>query len=970
MQKLTRSFAMAGALAFAGVLAGCGDDVTVPQTLEVTVTPASANVAVGASVTLTASVTGTNPNKNITWASSDPTKATVDAATGKVTGVAVGQTTVTATAAADAGVKGSALINVTTPDKGVQKVEISPPNAILKAGDFLQANANVTRNPGVSDAVTWSSSATSVATVDAATGKITAVANGTATITAKSTVDPTVSGSMALTVRPIQLAQISIKSVTQGGTNTPVNFNNVTGQIDVVLNVDPGEERVTKVDVNFDGTSACTRNLSASESDALRLAGAFENVEAVDIVCSINTADFSTTTGAVKFTNGAHVLAASATIAGPPARTITATDQAITLNNASGFIAKVENTNTNTGFPNSAINPTSGQNWVQGNTTLTLTAVNYAAGGATVAAVSGSFLTGGTQAVPATHVFTQVAPAAGTQVFTITYPNTGTTAFNTVAYQSPNAGEFPLVTGSVLSNGQAGPINILNLPATAPALGLTPLAPTRLDNVAPAAAATNTGFPTWVNAAFSFTPSAIYAAGADAGVDAVKTDFYYILGALPTTGGACDVTGMTKVAKGSDIPESIISNYRARAVSYDALGNKTCADMSVAGGTPFGADFTPPANVTFAGVADLASFNSTATAAGTNYVLASTGDNASGISATTPGLVSIVRVNSTGPNTCVVGATTACNQTAAAGTASITGGATVEGYYTITSQLTDNAANVAPATPFVRTFLVDATAPSFTGNVGMAAQYAGNAPAAFTNLLITDNLDLSKLFGRVNYTNLGNLQYADQSIGAFGLPLEKTFNGTYTIPSLIRCINAAGDFTLQAGSEATQVTFFGVDQAGNQGTVSPVAGALQAALDNCGAVGNLTAPAAITAFADSAVNYGTGKTQVSIAGTTTTVNSASVGLTAVTTVTLDNAPEPFTRVEFYYEQSAGNWVKIGQSAAGVLNQTVTTRTWTYKFTWDPDATVPVNATTNVIALGIDAQGDAVRTAGITVNVAP
>jgi len=222
----------------------------------------------------------------------------------------------------------------------------------------------------------------------------------------------------------------------------------------------------------------------------------------------------------------------------------------------------------------------------------------------------------------------------------------------------------------------------------------------------------------------------------------------------------------------------------------------------------------------------------------------------------------------------------------------------------------------------------------------------------------------------VQYTTAGlNVEYPSQSIGSFGTPLEKTFTGNYTIASLMRCINAAGNFAQDLSAEAQQITFTAEDQAGNQGTVAPVAGALLAALDGCGAVGNLTAPAAINSLTDVAADYGTGKTQVSIGGTTTGANAASVTLSAIADVTPDNSPEPFTRVEFYFQNAAGNWVKIGQSAAGELNQGVGVRTWTYTFSWDPDATVPVNATTNVIAIAVDAQGDAVRTAGITVNVA-
>ena len=38
---------------------------------------------------------------------------------------------------------------------------------------------------------------------------------------------------------------ISIQSITAGNLGTPVNVNNVAGQIDVTLNVDPGENVVS-----------------------------------------------------------------------------------------------------------------------------------------------------------------------------------------------------------------------------------------------------------------------------------------------------------------------------------------------------------------------------------------------------------------------------------------------------------------------------------------------------------------------------------------------------------------------------------------------------------------------------------------------------------------------------------------------------------------------------------------------------
>jgi hypothetical protein len=958
---------MAGALAFAGVLAGCGDDVSITPDPQISLTPGNTTINVGQSVQFSATVSGIS-NKAVTWASSDQAKATVDA-TGKVTAVATGISTITATAGA-AGSTVSASAVVTIAGRGVSKVDVSPTNAIIKVGEFIQATANVTRDAGVAGTVTWTASPTSVATVDA-TGKITAVTNGTATITAASTVDATVTGSMALTVRPIQPAQISIQKVTTGNTGTPVNPNNVTGQVDVTLNLDPGDQTVTKVEVLLDGAVACSQNLSVQQSEELRMAAAFEELQAVDIVCTINTAEFNSTTGAVKYLNGSRVLTARATIGGTQAGNVASPSVPLIFNNQSGFIATVTNANS-VGGAASAINPTTGLKWVQGDVTLKLTAVNYTAGGATVSQLSGTFLG---------QAFTAVTPAAGTQVFTVVYGDSATAAASAAAinidnYQTPvaSAQSLPIVTGSTLSSGSTGPSNVLNVGASAANLGLTPLDSTRVDNVAPTVPAF-TAAPLWATATTSFAAgqlgTATIASTTDTGVDAVGATFYATSegGALTGASGSCNLTGLTAITTGSQLNATIVNTaYKIRVVYRDSLGNPKCSDLV---GTGMGADFVAPTSITFAGVTNNTPFNNAATASGTNYVLASTGDNASGISATTPGLVSILRVNSTGANTCVIGAGATCTPVAAAATASITGGSAGEGYYTLTSQLSDVAGNAGPTPAFSRLFLVDVTAPAFTGNVGMAAQYSGNASAAFSNLSATDNLDLSRLFGVVTYATAGlNLEYPSQTIGAFGTPLEKTFTGTYTIPSLIRCINAAGSFALNAAAEATQITFVAEDQAANQGMVAPVAGALGAALDNCGAVGNLPAPAAINTFNDVAANYGAGKTQVSVAGTTTTVNSASVVLSAIADVTLDNSPEPFTRVEFYYQNALGNWVRIGQSPAGTLNQTVANRTWTYTFTWDPDATVAVNAATNVIAIGIDAQGDAVRTTGITVNVAP
>ena len=940
---------MAGALAFAGVLAGCGDDVTVADTLEVTVTPPSATIAVGSSVTLTASVTGTNANKAVNWTTSDQAKATVDA-NGKVTGVAAGTATITATAAADAGVKGSALITISA-DKGVQKVEVSPSNYILKVGEFVQATANVTRNAGVAGTVTWASSATAIATVDA-TGKITAVSNGSAVITAASTVDPSITGSMALTVRALTQAKISVQAVTKGGTTQPVNFNNVSGQIDVVLNVDPGDEAVTKVDVNVDGTSACSRNLSVAESEQLRLAAAFEELQAVDIVCSINTGSFNATTGAVNFSNGAHTLSASGVVAGPPQRTITTSNQPATFNNKSGFIAIVTNTNTNTGFPASAINTTTGRKWIAGTVQLKLAAVNYAGGGATVNSVSGSFLS---------KAFTNVAPDAGTQIFTLNFPNATTPAnpLNIGGYQSPvGPAELPTISSANLSNGNQAATDILNIGASADSLGLPTLDSTRVDNAQPAAP-TIAAFAPWVKAAFTFDTTKMGVSGVtDSGVDAVTVEFWVIKGAVPTA-SACDLTGMTKMTSSTGLAETAGPEYNTKVVILDALGNRRCATLANA----FGADFGAPQDVTvdFAG-----------TGAATTYTMNTAGDTLSGIPGSNPALLSIVRMGVTSAsNACVLGTGTfaACVAVAAPSTGSATNGSSTEGYYTITGQLTDVAGNAGPTPAASKTFVVDVNAPTFTGGLVLSQTYAGNAAAQFGGITVNDNLDLNTLYGQVNYGAAAlNIEFPSISIGTFGGPLEKTFSGSYTIPSLIRCmVPAGGPYTASNANKATQITIFGTDQAGLFGTNAPIAGDFTNRITaDCGAAG----ASAVTAFTQSAPVYGTGKTEVDIDGANmATTSSTDVALEAVVTVP-QNAANPFSKVEFYYLNPATNgYVLIGAATASAGPNTSPTRTHLYKLTWNPGAAVPVGSV-SVIAVGVDAEGDAAPTAPQSITTVP
>ncbi len=163
----------------------------------VTLNKTALTLNIGASETLTATVKPDDAtNKALTWKSSDETVATVDA-TGKVTGKKIGTATITATARDGSGVSGSCTVTVLST---VKKVTVTPANLTLGKNKSYTLTATVDAQPGTDTGVTWTSSDTTIATVDA-TGKVTATDKvGTVTITATSKADPAKKGTCTIKV--------------------------------------------------------------------------------------------------------------------------------------------------------------------------------------------------------------------------------------------------------------------------------------------------------------------------------------------------------------------------------------------------------------------------------------------------------------------------------------------------------------------------------------------------------------------------------------------------------------------------------------------------------------------------------------------------------------------------------------------------------------------------------------------------
>ncbi|HVH69064.1 MAG TPA: Ig-like domain-containing protein [Gemmatimonadales bacterium] len=210
---------------------------TVPVA-SVTVTPATATVAVGATVQLTATPKDANGNpltgRAVTWSSSNTSVATVDG-NGLVTGVTAGSATITATSE---GQSGSAGITVSTVP--VASVTVTPATANLQPGQTVQLTAtpkDASGNPLTGRAVTWSSNNASVATVSSS-GLVTAVAVGSATITATSEGQ---GGTAAVTIANVPVASVTVTpasaSVNEGATvqltATPkdANGNPLSGRV-------------------------------------------------------------------------------------------------------------------------------------------------------------------------------------------------------------------------------------------------------------------------------------------------------------------------------------------------------------------------------------------------------------------------------------------------------------------------------------------------------------------------------------------------------------------------------------------------------------------------------------------------------------------------------------------------------------------------------------------------------------------
>lgn len=163
-----------------GKTATCQVTVTPIEVDSISLNVTSKELEQGKTLALYATVYPTNASiKTVTWASSNPSVATVDT-NGKVTAKNAGTATITATSNNGK----TATCKITVPEVSVTSITLSKTSASLDIGESVALTTTITPSNAGNKSVTWAVDDSSVATVDS-NGNVKAVGEGKTIVTAK-----------------------------------------------------------------------------------------------------------------------------------------------------------------------------------------------------------------------------------------------------------------------------------------------------------------------------------------------------------------------------------------------------------------------------------------------------------------------------------------------------------------------------------------------------------------------------------------------------------------------------------------------------------------------------------------------------------------------------------------------------------------------------------------------------------------
>ena len=210
-----------------GKSAGCTVTVEKKQipVTEVRLSESTVGIVEGSTYKLTATVLpeNTTDSKNVSWSSNNEAVATVDA-NGNVTAKRAGTAVITATSTN--GKTAGCTVTVSKKEIPIIEISLDKSSATLTEGETTTLTATVLpENTTDSKSVSWSSSNSEVATVDA-NGTVTAKRAGTVVITATSTNGKTAGCTVTVSRKEIPITEISLDkssaTLTEGETTTLV----------------------------------------------------------------------------------------------------------------------------------------------------------------------------------------------------------------------------------------------------------------------------------------------------------------------------------------------------------------------------------------------------------------------------------------------------------------------------------------------------------------------------------------------------------------------------------------------------------------------------------------------------------------------------------------------------------------------------------------------------------------------------
>ena len=221
---------------------------SVVKALLVSLNAKQVNLKTGGTFNFTASILPSNTtNKTITWSSSNTSIVTIDN-NGKATARSSGSVIITAKSSN--GVVATATVTVAS-DPKAQTITLNKQNLSLQKGQTETLVATITPSTVKNEKITWSSSNTKVAVVDS-NGKVKAVGDGTAAITAK-----TSNGKIAKATVTVGTAKKNIEMLF-------VNTNIKNGKVDASYNdesvIFKVDDKIVMIDTGINGKYSIIKN--------------------------------------------------------------------------------------------------------------------------------------------------------------------------------------------------------------------------------------------------------------------------------------------------------------------------------------------------------------------------------------------------------------------------------------------------------------------------------------------------------------------------------------------------------------------------------------------------------------------------------------------------------------------------------------------------------------------------------------